>query len=141
MMVSGSVPYPAVIVFPELNTTASKHPDTNVIPVTPATRGGEPSKELDLTAELDVAPTVQRVKQRMLRTPRIRPPRDAVIVLIGNPNDLPLGGRGRVDQVEYLELGGLGTRGLTFDRDAYLQHCRPYRNQRTPTARLLSLSR
>lgn len=204
--------------------------EDNILRVYDATRGGEPTEELDLTAELSVAPTIQRQKKRQPRTPKIRPQREAdieaatrlgdnacflashskaggpraprvrfvlfcttlpigdnpmgivgspyrmlyedlvaspllsqvnledatqtrppnesamnmeamtaspdgglwiglrsplheeraVLVLIGNPNELPRGGRARIDRVEFLDLGGLGARGLTFDRGDYL---------------------
>jgi hypothetical protein len=45
---------------------------------------------------------------------------EAILVLIGNPQDLPHGGRGRVDRVEFVDLDGLGTRGLTYGRGQYL---------------------
>ncbi len=204
--------------------------EDNILRVYDSTRGGEPTEELDLTAELSVAPTIQRQKKRQPRTPKIGPPREAdieaatrlgddacflashskaggpraprvrfvlfctalpigdnpmgivgspyrmlhedlvaspllsqvnlqdatqmrppseaamnieamtaspegglwiglrsplhegraVLVLIGNPNELPRGGRARIDRVEFLDLGGLGARGLTLHRGEYL---------------------
>lgn len=204
--------------------------EDNILRIYDATRGGQATEELDLTAELSVAPTIQRQKKRQPRTPKVRAPREAdieaatrlgddacflashskasgpraprvrfvlfcttlpisdnpmgivgtpyrmlyedlvaspllrqvdleeatqtrppnetamnmeamtaspdgglwiglrsplhegraVLVFIGNPNELPRGGRARIDRVEFLDLGGLGARGLTFDRGEYL---------------------
>lgn len=44
----------------------------------------------------------------------------AIFVLIGNPEELPRGGRSRIERVAFVDLGGLGARGMTYAHHEYV---------------------